>query len=78
VEITLEEEAQLHTLSDAELAAIIAIVEAAEDGDFACQENEAPKKTVKLECIELFGSYTVVQKLRTRIRHYKSKNTPLR
>jgi hypothetical protein len=68
VEITQEEEAQLHTLSDAELAAVFAIVEAAEAAKCTCQDGGAIRLEDQNEKAGMLGPYTIVQQLRTRLR----------
>lgn len=77
MEITLEEETQLHSLSDDELAAIIAIVEAAEAADGTGQLFSPSLQAVNNECIEFIGPPTIVQKLHGRIRQLLSKQDPL-
>jgi hypothetical protein len=77
VEITEEEEAQLHALSDSELAAVFAMVRAAEIESNSQQESDEATQKMKHEHADIFGSYTIVQKLRTRLRQLRPSKKPV-
>jgi hypothetical protein len=76
VEITSEEEAQIHALSDAELAAVFAFVEAAEATKYNHPNCGILQKGDQLENAELFGPYTIVQQLLARLCQLDSVQNP--
>ena len=68
MELSIEEEALIHALSDEEIAAVIVSLEAAEVAKLAHQDCGTAMWGVQTECVEKFGPYTVVQQLRARMR----------
>ena len=76
MEITLEEEAPIHALSDSELAVVFAIVEAVEAAECARQECGIAVQGIQSECVEMIGPYTVVQRLRVRLRQLHPGQNP--
>jgi hypothetical protein len=73
MELSLKEEAQIHALSDAELAAVFAIAEVAEASKCSHQECGADIQKVQHLNVDMFGPPSIVQQLRVRIHKLHTK-----